>query len=101
MALAAIRDIAIIVLAVESFVIGLALIILLLQIRSLMRLLQEEIRPMLKSARQTVGRVKGTTTLVSNTVVGPAVKIGQFSAGLRRALTVLALGSSGKKRSLH
>jgi hypothetical protein len=99
MTLAAIRDIAIIVLAVESFVIGLALIILLLQVRSLIRLLQDEIRPMLQSARQTVGRVKGTTTLVSDTIIGPAVRIGQFSAGLRRALTVLALGTSGKKHS--
>ena len=61
--LADVRDVAIIVLAVESIVVGIVLILLLWQLRSLTRLLQEEIKPMLDSLQQTIGTVKGTTTL--------------------------------------
>jgi len=83
------RDIAIIILALESIVIGVLLMLLLWQLRSLTRLLQEEIKPMLDSARETIGTVKGTTSLVSETIVSPAVKIGGFVSGVRRALEVM------------
>lgn len=89
MALADARDIAIIVLAIESIVVGVLLILLLWELRSLTRLLQEEIKPMLDSMQETIGTVKGTTSLVSETIVSPAVRIGGFAAGLRRTLEVL------------
>ena len=89
MLLADVRDIAIILLAIESIVVGVLLILLLWQLRSLTLLLQEEIKPMLDSMQETIGRVKGTTSLVSDTIVSPAVKVGGFVAGLRRALQVL------------
>jgi ABC-type nitrate/sulfonate/bicarbonate transport system permease component len=89
MALADVRDIAVIILAIESIVVGVLLILLLWQLRSLTRLLQDEIRPMLDSMQETIGTVKGTTSLVSDTIVSPAVKIGGFVAGLRRALEVM------------
>lgn len=89
MTLVIVRDIAIVVLALESIVIGVALVLLLWQVRSLTRLLEEQLKPMLDSMRQTIGTVKGTTSLVSETIVTPAIKIGGFSAGVRRALEVL------------
>lgn len=89
MALADARDIAIIILAIESIVVGVLLILLLWELRSLTRLLQEEIKPMLDSMQETIGTVKGTTELVSETIVSPAVRIGGFVAGLRRTLEVL------------
>ncbi len=89
MALADVRDIAIIVLAVESIVVGILLILLLWQVRDLTRLLQEEIKPMLDNMQETIGTVKGTTSLVSQTVVSPAVKLAGFVAGLRRAVEVI------------
>jgi hypothetical protein len=84
-----VRDIAIIVLALESIVIGVVLALLLWQVRSLTRLLQEEIKPILDSARQTVGTVKGTTNLVSETIVSPAIKVGSLFAGVRRTWEVI------------
>jgi hypothetical protein len=87
--LAVVRDIAIVVLALESIVIGIVLALLLWQVRSLTMLLQEQIKPMLDSMRETVGTVKGTTSLVSQAIVSPAVKIGGFLAGARRALQVM------------
>jgi len=84
-----VRDIAIIVLALESIVIGVVLVLLLWQVRSLTRLLREEIKPILDSARQTVGTVKGTTNLVSETIVSPAIKVGSLFAGVRRTWEVI------------
>lgn len=89
MALADVRDIAIVILAVESIVVGILLILLLWQLRSLTQLLQEEVKPMLDALQETIGTVKGTTSLVSETIVSPAVKISGFAAGLRRALEVI------------
>ncbi len=89
MALADVRDIAIIVLAIESVIVGVVLVLLLWQLRSLTRLLQDEIKPMLDSMQETIGTVKGTTSLVSETIVSPAVRIGGFVAGLRRAMEVM------------
>jgi hypothetical protein len=87
--LALVRDIAIVVLALESIVIGVVLVLMLWQVRSLTRLLQDQLKPMLDAMRETVGTVKGTTSLVSETIVSPAVKIGGFFAGARRALQVM------------
>ena len=89
MNLALVRDIAIVVLALESIIIGIVLVVLLWQLRSLTKLLQEQVKPMLDSMRETVGTVKGTTALVSETIVTPAVKISGFLAGARRAVEVM------------
>ncbi len=89
MTLPAVRDIAIIILAVESIVIGALLILLLWQVRSLTVLLQEQIKPMLDSIQQTIGTVKGTTSLVSETIVSPAIRISGMVAGLRKAVEVM------------
>jgi len=89
MALATVRDIAIVVLAVESIVVGILLMLLLWQVRSLTRLLQDEIEPMLDNMQETIGTVKGTTSLVSETIVSPAVRLGGLIAGLRRAVEVM------------
>jgi len=97
MGIAIVRDVAIIVLAVESIVIGIILALLLWQVRSLMRLLQDEVKPILDDARETAGTVKGTTKLVSETLVTPAVRISSFVSGVRRtAELVLGLGTRSK-----
>ncbi len=91
--LAGTRDVAIILLAVESIVIGVLLTVLLIQIRKLIRMLQEEIKPMLESANDTVKNVKGTTQFVSETVVTPLIKIKSYYAGTMQALhTLFAIG---------
>jgi hypothetical protein len=97
MGLADVRDIAIVILAVESIVVGILLILLLWQLRSLTRLLQEEVKPMLDALQETIGTVKGTTSLVSETIVSPAVKISGFAAGLRRALEVILTGKPARE----
>lgn len=97
MQIAAVRDVAIVVLALESIIIGVLLAVLLWQVRGLTKLLQDEVKPILDDARETAGTVKGTTRLVSETIVAPAVQVGSLVAGVRRTLGLI-LGLSPRPR---
>jgi hypothetical protein len=87
--LAAIRDVGIALLAIESLVIGVLLAVLLVQVRKLVRLLREEIAPLLTQANDTAHTVKGTVDLVSRTVVNPLVTVNSYAAGMGQALRSL------------
>jgi len=87
--LAAVRDVAILLLALESLVLGVLLAIMLIQLRKLVRLLRDDIAPILDLANETAHTVHGTTDIVSRTVVGPLVKISSYTAGTRQALRSL------------
>ena len=88
-ALTFIRDLAIVLLAVESLVVGIALIILILEVRNLTRLLRDEIKPILNSADETVRTVRGTTTFVSDNLITPVVRVSSFATGVAEALRIL------------
>ena len=85
-ALTAVRDIAIVLLALESLVIGVLLALMLVQIRNLVRVLREEIMPIVDSASETTRTVHGTVDLVSQTVVDPVVKASSYLAGVRQVV---------------
>ena len=84
-----VRDIAIIVLAFESLVVGLLLILLIIQMRRLAKLLQEELKPILDSADETASTVRGTASFVSNAFVSPLIRAASFISGADRALKAL------------
>ena len=84
-----IRDLAIVLLAIESLVIGIVLIVLILEVRSLARLLRDEVKPILDSADETVRTVRGTTTFVSDNLITPVVRISSFASGVGQALRIL------------
>lgn len=86
-----IRDIFIIFMAFESLVIGVALVILILQIASLMNLLQNEIKPILDATNETVHTLRGTTTFISENIAEPVIKLNASLAGLQRILEVLGI----------
>ena len=81
-----IRDAAIVFVAFETLIVGVLLIILMLQVRSLVALLRDEIKPMLEAAHETLATVRGTTRFVGHNVVTPVVKWSGYVAGLRRML---------------
>ena len=85
-----VRDIAIILLAIESLIIGVLLSVLLWQLKNLSRMLEEEVKPLLDSANETVGTVRGTSTFLSETVVSPVVRVISTVTGLRRGLGALS-----------
>lgn len=88
--LASARDIAIILIALESFAITIALIVLILEVRSLVYLLRDEIKPILDSADETVRTVRGTTSFVSDTFVNPVIRVSGFASGILQALRILS-----------
>jgi hypothetical protein len=86
-----IRDIFVIVVALETLIVGIALIVLLLQLASLINLLQNEIRPILRSATETVDSLRGTTDFLGETVVEPVIKLNSYLASIQRVLELIGL----------
>jgi hypothetical protein len=87
---ATIRDVAIIFLAVETIVIGAILVVLIWEVRNLIKMLREDIKPILQSADETARTVRGTTTFVSENFVTPLVRISSFTSGVMQALRIIA-----------
>lgn len=85
----ALRDIMIIVLALESCVFGIVLMLLLLMMIRLINMLEFEIKPILEKTNETLGTVRGTTTFVSDHVVGPVTKASSYVAGFRSGMRTL------------
>ncbi len=96
---ATIRDIAIIVIAVETVLINLLLGILIWQIWRLVKMVQTEIKPIIQDTQETVSTVRGTATFVSENVVTPVAKTGGKLAGARRTLQVLSEGLRPQRKS--
>lgn len=93
------RDIFIIFMALESFVIGVALIILITQLAVLTNLLKHEIRPILESTNETVNTVRGTALFVSENLTEPIIKLNSYVAALEKVVTALTtLFSLGRKK---
>ena len=86
-----IRDIFIIIVALESLIIGVALIVLVTQLPSLINLLQNEVRPILKATNDTVNNLRGTAEFLGENVVEPVVKLNGYLAGLTRMLELMGL----------
>lgn len=87
--MAFVRDLAIILLAIESLVIGGVLIVLVLEIRNLAKMLRDEIKPILESADETARTVRGTTVFVSENFVNPLVRASSFTSGVMQTLRIL------------
>ncbi|MBC7878200.1 MAG: hypothetical protein H7Y59_13600 [Anaerolineales bacterium] len=86
-----IRDVFIIVVALESLVIGVALIVLVIQLASLINLIQNEVRPILNATNETVNTLRGTVEFLGENVVEPVVQLNGYLAGLRRMLELMGI----------
>ena len=86
-----IRDIFIIVVALESLIIGVALIVLIVQLASLINLLQNEVKPILHATNETVNTLRGTAEFLGENVVEPVIKLNGYLAGLYRMLELMGI----------
>jgi len=86
-----IRDVFIIVVALESLLIGAAMIILIVQLASLINLLQNEVKPILKATTDTVNNLRGTAEFLGENVVEPVIKLNGYLAGLYRMLELMGV----------
>lgn len=85
------RDIFIIMVALESLVIGIALVVLLVQLASLINLLQNELRPILDATSETVNTLRGTAEFLGESVVEPVIKLNSYLASVRRVLELMGI----------
>ncbi len=86
-----IRDIFIIIVALETLVIGVALVVLLIQLASLINLLQNEVRPILQSTNETINTLRGTAEFLGESVVEPVIKLNSYLASIQRVLELMGL----------
>ena len=85
------RDIFIILMALESLLIGLALTILIIQIARLTNLLENEVKPILDSTNETISNLRGTTKFLSDNLVEPVIKLNEILAVFQRVTDLLKL----------
>jgi hypothetical protein len=88
---ARIRDVFIIIMALESLLVGVVLVILMIQMARLTNLLQNEIKPILESTNTTISTFRGTTQFLSDNLTEPIMKINEYSAGIQKLVELLGL----------
>lgn len=78
-----VRDVFIIFMALESLVIGVAMVVLIVQLATLINLLQNEIKPIIHSTNETVNTLRGTATFLSDNLVEPVIRLNAYMAGFK------------------
>jgi hypothetical protein len=86
---AAIRDLAIILVAMASLFMYVLLGILIWQVWRLTRLVQTEIQPVIEDAQETLNTMRATTEFLSQNMVDPVVKAGSQAVATQRTMQVL------------
>lgn len=86
-----IRDIFIIFMALESLLIGAAMVVLIVQIASLINLLNNEIKPVLEATNETIATLRGTTQFLSENLVEPVIKLNTYLASLQKMFDIFNL----------
>jgi hypothetical protein len=84
-----IRDIFIIFMAIEFLIIGVALVVMIIQLAALINLLQNEVKPILNSTNETVSTLKGTAKFLSDNMVEPLIKMNEYLAGFKKAIDMI------------
>ena len=78
------RDIAIIALALESGLIGLAILVLIVQVAKLTNMVEFEVKPILENTNKALGTVRGTAGFLSERMVAPVIKASGYASGVAR-----------------
>jgi hypothetical protein len=92
------RDIAIIVLVLETFVVTILMALIVLLFGRLVSTVQNAVTPIMESAKRTVDTVQGTTTFVSDTLVAPLIGLAGFGSALKGTVSAL-FGRRKNRRS--
>jgi hypothetical protein len=87
-----VRDILIILLAFESLVLIGLMVVLVIQMMLLVRLMRDEVRPLITSAQETINSARGTTQFVGRKIVTPTASAAANIAQVRRMFQVLFKG---------
>lgn len=83
-----IRDVIVIMLGLLAFIAGVAVTILIIQLAILINLINNEVIPIIESAKETVNMLHGTSKFVSKELVEPVIKLNSYLAGLKKLLSI-------------
>jgi len=86
-----IRDIMIIIMALEFMFLGVAMLVLIVQLATLINLLQNEVIPIIESSNETANTLRGTAVFLSDNVTEPVIKLNQYLAGLMRLAELIGI----------
>ena len=86
-----IRDIMIIVMALEFMFLGTSLLVLIVQLATLINLLQNEIIPIVESTSETANTLRGTTEFLSENLTEPVIKLNEYLAGITKLASLIGL----------
>jgi hypothetical protein len=85
------RDLLLVLLALEFMVVGIALTLLMIQLARLSILFEQEVRPMVRSAQETIQHLSGTARFLDENLVDPILKINSVLAGLQRTMDIFRI----------
>ncbi len=84
-----VKNISIVLFAFTAVLGTIASIILIVQFATLINLLKNEIKPVLKTTRETVNNVKGTVSFMGDKMVSPVIETNAKIAGVHRIISIL------------
>ena len=91
-----IRDIFIILVALEFMLIGWVLVILIIQLAKLVNMLQNEVQPMIESTNEAVNTIRGTSIFISENLTEPIIKLNSYVAALTQITSIF--NRKGKRK---
>ena len=86
---AIVRDIAIILVALEILIMNVLLLVLIWQVWRLVKMIGVEIKPVIEDGQETVGTVKGSAEFVSTSIISPLITTSSRVAGIWRSVNVI------------
>jgi hypothetical protein len=86
---AIVRDIAIILVALEILIMNVLLLVLIWQVWRLVKMIRVEIKPVIEDGQETVGTVKGSAEFVSSSIISPLITTSSRLAGIWRSVHVI------------
>ncbi len=86
---ATVRDIAIILVALEILIMNGLLVLLIWQVWRLVKMIRDEMKPVIKDSQETVGTVKGSAEFVSTSFISPLISTSSRLAGILRSVQVI------------
>ena len=86
---ATVRDIAIILVALEILIMNGLLVVLIWQVWRLVKMIGAEMKPVIKDSQETVGTVKGSAEFVSSSFISPLISTSSRLAGIVRSVQVI------------
>ncbi|MBO9310112.1 MAG: hypothetical protein J7551_10055 [Chloroflexi bacterium] len=95
------RDLFIVILALHTTLIAIALVILIAQISALINILSSEVKPIIEEAQETVSTARDTTEFISRNVAVPVIRMTSTAVGVGvfvRELLAIRRNLSGRAR---